>query len=775
MIKKIVYKYRYYLIFILLFVVAFSFLIFNKWIWLYLDLAWWPKNQSENIILLKQIFFSWENSNISFFWYDVFFNNFQRILSVTIIYVFNYLFWSNIWQILFYFLSAIIWFIFTRKLITYLKLNNAYILSLLYVFNPLSVYLISQWSIYITYMVIPMFFYFLFRVFDNLISSNKLRFSYILWLIISNLLLLSYLRIFWIVLLILVFFILINFKIIWIKLKKLNVKKLFIYILIYIFTFVWLFTWFILLKLDKSIVWQSHYIEYQQKRWDKSFYDHYNNQTSFYDEISINQITSNFSQKAKDINLIITFILLIIAMFAFIKWRNNKYEKISINILTLFIIFLSLFYIPKIINIDIFTIIYDKFIPFYSMDILWNKIPLFIFLLLLLGLVKFNKYIKFIIIGIIIISLIPIFWNYKLHTIWNFDNFFSDKIGNKSAIFYPYNNEWFIFRRWYPYPLNPDNNSIYHSILSGNPRLVWNKQIGLSKILYFNPDKSVFLGLKNIFVFKDVENSKPWQFDFFPVKNYVKESKEYYNKFKNNKNLYIKQDNKNFAQFWLKGDDKFEYFLYSPAKILKLSMDDFFKKEINIYEKPVIIDPTSLNKPKKIDNFNIPESNKHIKITYKQSILNPTKIYFKIENFDKIKPFLMQLNQTFWMSWKIKWISKKDFEEKPCIDNYKYYPITENKVCYYKSTLLNIKDTKYLFKPGVRKEHHFEWNFVWNTWLVEPDDLPNNTWKELYWVIIYEKQIYYTWALIISWLTFLILILLSIIQEAKIYLDKRKK
>ena len=76
-------------------------------------------------------------------------------------------------------------------------------------------------------------------------------------------------------------------------------------------------------------------------------------------------------------------------------------------------------------------------------------------------------------------------------------------------------------------------------------------------------------------------------------------------------------------------------------------------------------------------------------------------------------------------------------------------------------------------KKEVKEKNHFEWNFVWNAWLVEPDDLPENVWNKLYWVIIYEKQIYYSWALIISWLTFLTLILLSIFQETKIYLNRK--
>lgn len=104
----------------------------------------------------------------------------------------------------------------------------------------------------------------------------------------------------------------------------------------------------------------------------------------------------------------------------------------------------------------------------------------------------------------------------------------------------------------------------------------------------------------------------------------------------------------------------------------------------------------------------IPQENSNIFIQYKQSNLQPTKIYTKITNFDSRKPFLIQLNQTFGMSWKIKWVDKSYFDEKPCVAPYHDFPITQNSVCEYNAKLMDLEDIRLLNKPQVNEKKHFE-------------------------------------------------------------------
>ena len=239
--------------------------------------------------------------------------------------------------------------------------------------------------------------------------------------------------------------------------------------------------------------------------------------------------------------------------------------------------------------------------------------------------------------------------------------------------------------------------------------------------------------------------------------------------------MYIKDENESFTHFGINNDDSYEYFLYSPANIIRQDMGSFFSGSIDITEKPIVIDPDSFHKPQIVDAYEVPDENKNISIEYKHSAFQPTKIYAKIENLDSSRPFLLQLNQTFGMSWKVKLITKEEFEEKQCIDEYREYSITQNTVCQYSPTLLDIRDTKYLSTPNVSEDHHFEGNFVGNAWLVTPEDIPEDMrgQGELYAVIIYEKQIYYVWALIISGLTFFALILLTIRESIISYRQQK--
>jgi hypothetical protein len=125
------------------------------------------------------------------------------------------------------------------------------------------------------------------------------------------------------------------------------------------------------------------------------------------------------------------------------------------------------------------------------------------------------------------------------------------------------------------------------------------------------------------------------------------------------------------------------------------------------------------------------------------------------------------MNLTFWMSWKFKWITQSEFDNVHCRDDYTTFEITDNSFCNYPSWVLRISDTRYLFKKSLDESTHFEWNYVWNTWLIDAKDLPKNTDKILYAVIIYEKQIYYTWAIIIAGLTFFVVMVWGIVWRVR--------
>ncbi len=120
----------------------------------------------------------------------------------------------------------------------------------------------------------------------------------------------------------------------------------------------------------------------------------------------------------------------------------------------------------------------------------------------------------------------------------------------------------------------------------------------------------------------------------------------------------MKDSNREFIYFKLKNYNDYEYFIYSPSSIIRKNIDTFFDAPIDITSRPVVIDDESFHKPTEIDSFEIPEENKNIRIDYKKSDKNHTKYFLKISDIDTSKPFLVQLNQTFGMSWKLKWIDE---------------------------------------------------------------------------------------------------------------------
>jgi len=386
------------------------------------------------------------------------------------------------------------------------------------------------------------------------------------------------------------------------------------------------------------------------------------------------------------------------------------------------------------------------------------------------------------------LSVLPLVFyknNIKLKTLSTSDfpteyNIFSQNKEATASLFFPTSNRYLYFQ-WSPYPIVISQNGIFKELFTNNVRLVNDKQGNLYDELnnasnvnrLFNV--SIF-NLKNIFVFKDIRNAKSeQQFDWFQAKDYVTESQNDYQLFKNDQNFVAIKDNAHFAQFQPKDTDNFEYSIYSPRSIIKSSLSGFLSQNLDIKSRPVLIDNDSFHKPNFINTFQVPAENQDIYVDIKASPENGTKYYLKLSNVETSKPFLLQLNQTFGTDWKLHWVDKSVFDGIPCLNNPINYSITNNSVCNYKSGLFELGDAKFISAPKVSDINHFEGNFVGNTWVINPDDIPVQMrgQKELYAVLIYEKQTYYSYSLLISGLTFLILLILTAWQEIKLY-KKRK-
>ncbi|MGE4443977.1 MAG: hypothetical protein AB7E37_03220 [Candidatus Altimarinota bacterium] len=777
------------LVFILLSFIFTSFLTLNDGYWGYLD-AGYEFEPNQNYGKLFYLLFSTLSVD-TFFGYDSGILGgarfFGGLFEVGLKYLFGYNLGLTLFIVLF-FLGSFFSSYFILK--EFYNKNLSYIGGLFFTFNPISLYFISQPGFILSYFSGLLFI----LAIVTIIKYHKI-FLGLLLLISSIFLLFSYPRILGI------------YFLLFILLFVLNVKNIFNFIIKNKTNTLILFLTIVITLLPLGIkLFYSYNIEQSyfsgvgnyadiHLSFGYSLYEGIKN-NSFYNGIYLSEITSNYQHLLQSNIYYKLFLLIFILYFTFFTLlrkdiKKSKYFYLMLGLLILIILLKQL---SKFTNPDIFVKIYYNYYPFIANNSNWLNVLIVVIIAFLIPYVFLNtKNNRIIILNYSILTLfflfltIPFFHNYKLSLIKDIPNnyyktFYNNIYGiPESSFFLPGLG---LYMNWSNYPINQIGGlNMYKGLFTNNSRLVNQKQADLNNIVNNlkeknNIENSSLFNLKNIFVFKDIRNASEGQFDFFQVKDYVGESKMYYEKFKNHKNLYTKQDNENFSQFGLKDDNKYEYKIYSPVKIISSEIDTFFENKIDIKTKPLLVDSKSFQKIENIENFQIPKENQNIQISVKESVLNPTKYYIKLSNLDTSKPFLLQMNQTFGMSWKIKWVDKSYFDEKNCIDEYKNYSITQNSICQYKTKLLELEDIRLLNKPEVNNKNHFEGNFVGNTWLVNPEDIPNEMKgeKELYAVIIYEKQIYYSYSLVISGLIFLTLILLTIIQESReIIRSKRDK
>ncbi|PID83995.1 hypothetical protein CSB09_03095 [Candidatus Gracilibacteria bacterium] len=527
----------------------------------------------------------------------------------------------------------------------------------------------------------------------------------------------------------------------------------------------------------------NHFAGFQDKLWERL-----SQKSMVYDFIP-SEILHDFANNFQQGNIFIILGLIFIVGNSIYFLFSKKRKPLDTYVISILLFLIFFHGSAKFLNAEYFTSII-KYFPFITNNLDWLFI---IYIPLLTYIFSYNlthskrKYIFTISLFIyIFISLFPLL---------NFPNNFKSQLVDINAMSEPYKKTFFtknndnpvsilypqhtLHIKGNPYHIKISNNYNYILPFNKDSRLSGKKQSNLydkaNQYAYF-PYYYLF-NIKNIFVFKDIEEFDK-KLDWYSGKNLKQKSEKKLQELYANDNLYIKQDNSSFTQFGFSYDGEYEYLLYAPNTILKKDINEMFSGtgKLDISQKIINIDTESFHKPQKIENFEIPEENRNLAIRYKKAYHQHTKIYAKFGNIDPKKPFIIQLNRTFGMSWKLKWISKKEFEEEKCIDAYKKFPVTQNVYCNYKPTIIDLADTKYLDYPKVKEENHFEGNFIGNTWLVEPDDIPENMKNNdvLYAVIIYEKQIWYNWFFVLSGGTFLLLILIALYQEVRSIFRKKK-
>ena len=770
---------KHLLTFFIITLITLSFLIFQDGFWLYVDSAWYPtslERYKQHIIFSLNSF-----SNVTYFWYDSSALLWTRLLQTS---------FKILPQSLYYFIFFLCSFFSAFYLLKIFFKNNAsFYWALFFTFNPVSIYLLQQVGYLYSYFSLNLVLLGIYFYLKSWKFFSLLLFA--LWVLLFP----AYGRILWIYGTFLLLLWLFYRKEIFSALKT---KKIRSYILIgtalgvslpFFISFIYpYFSW------EKEyFVWMTNFVS-QAEWWWKSLYR--NNQSlPFIQAFYPQEIQQNFSGAWNKTFIYkgfsILFFIWIIFSFLLIQIKQTG-KKLWIYLFWVLLVSILIIAGWKFFSQELFHAIVYNYYPFIVNNTRWMfllLVPIYAFILSYLytkSIWKQKNVIKIsliVYILIVIFPLIPISQNVKTKLVNIAPNYYNllqtkdETLG--SSIILPQTT---LFLEWNPYHIKLNNNVNYKNTFHNNSRSVTSKQISLWKNLNaFNEtdlNTHAIFNLKNILVFKNIINTSNKTFNWYSWEWLKEKSNKYLEWLKDNNFYKLEKETPEYSVFWDKYNNSYEFFIYSPKTIIEnIKPKSLSSTTLSILNRPILIDSTAFNKPDKVEWFELAEENRNIRIDYKRSNKNSTKYYLKISNVDTTKDFLVQLNQTFWVNWKLKWINENDFKQHSCIENYQYFSITNNSFCYINDHYYeSLNDYKYLKNKSVKEDNHFEGNFIWNSWLIETDDLrEEDKWKnELYAIIIYEKQLWYIWSILITF-SVLSLIALSSITQFCFYKWKRQK
>lgn len=317
--------------------------------------------------------------------------------------------------------------------------------------------------------------------------------------------------------------------------------------------------------------------------------------------------------------------------------------------------------------------------------------------------------------------------------------------------------------------------------MTANVRLTSLKQSKLFYALSRYPDSQFakYFSLKNIIVYKDVQNSEPGRFDYFSNEyDFIGSSKKTYSLLKAEPQYNVSENN-HFARFTERSGESSDYFLYSPSLITDIDPSTLIlpTKKVFSVKKPLFLDQGSYHRPKEtlLNNYKSSiQGNENVHVDTKVFVKNRGKMLVKISNINPNSHFLLQLNQTFHPQWRIAVISRDEFEEMPCTDK-KGYSNTQNSVCQADAPTVDLSAVSLLSKQRL-SGRHFEGNVIGNDWLMVKQEYSKYLDKDgnLYVAIYYKRQVYYQVVMVFSLLLLGGGAILALLQEISMRTKKRR-
>ncbi|MBN1618187.1 hypothetical protein JW887_02475 [Candidatus Dojkabacteria bacterium] len=715
-------------------------------IWLFNDAAYWPKTWDEGVFNSFTQFKTFVLSNTSY-GFDLGLLSYTRYISVLFHLVLYALFGSTISQIIFIVSAFILNYLAFYKFsgIWEKDSNIRKLSSIFFSFCPIFLGLMNQSYIH-SYAAIPLLVFFIYKYFQ---SKVKKSIKYILLIIVCLYLITGYLRFIQITAIIAApYLIYLTIKHKWYKQYQ-KIFALFIPIALAFLPSIYL----LINQYIKgtSSVYSNFASSFEGSKPELKWYEIF----SIYQTINI-PIYSNYPLIYGIIGTSVLGILLITALLTKGKTKSAFYLNLGMIALSIILIALPLLFQQNIYDklVKIFAFLQN--VPQYGLYL--STIPI---AMLIIHIARKNyvlaKVYTLIIVAIAIFPLLSINAQYLAKIkVSDIPQSYVDEFVDNDFNEYPEPTLFIPQSCWNAeYTREESTTCINKSIIDKdiqdiNPRFLSSSDYQLQKryTAYQNlspatlENLKVTHNLKNIIVAKDIIEPTYWVSDANQMKLTL-------DKF-DDLEIY---ENDQFTKYTLLENDTYDFFIYSPNYTRQFIENESTNDMVDITQKPVFTD--------QIINADF---NQNVNVDYKMSNYNPEKYYAKISNFDNNKDILLQTNLLYNPNWKIKFITKQEYDSVNCYDKQEF-DVTDNSRCKYNGTILPALDIKYLFSKEVSTGQHKIGNILGNLWIIDNEQLEGK--NEVYAVIIFEKQIPFTWSIYISTAVMTLLFMISVYSEIK--------
>jgi hypothetical protein len=766
----------HWIVFSICTLICLGYLIFNSGIWLLTDSGFYYQTISQTLqIFISKLGqfsttdgfnFGFDNSARSFA--NVFPSFYQLVLTV--------LFGVKYGQVMFYFLFYLISFVYSQKLTKYLYPEvNEYSLrltGLFYTFNPFSLLIITLFSTGYVYALSPLFFYYLFRFVDFR------NFRDLALALVSGVFLLTYPRLIPIVAITFILIVLIFYK------KTQLLKKISNYISFTFFLVLVSFPFIVSILTvfidDTNLVtnYQEGYSKYEKINYN--FKSSLLNAFSFtggftpsalshiYNPEGRRGLDDNFSNTSAIPWYKISHLLFNVGIVAFSLFVAGRKRLVSFLVLGIILTF-AVNSLGAFVSLDNFVFLHRTILLF-----LYNDYGLFQFVQvtlvsLLIGVVgteigshkRFTVSFAAFILIFLLINVTPFLTNfYGFKKVDQIPDDYRSLIYSyegtqipETTIYLPYH--WLKFS-WAPYRLdiNYFSFSKYQSLLVPNLRVVTQEVATLYNRIYdnlANPSLQniAIFNVKNLILFHDVENANQF-IDSYGVYNAQDKAIKYDMQLSENPRVFLSSSTPNISFYKLRNAEEYDFFLYQPRELVYLPKNNFFKDQIDLSKRPVVVDQFSAPIFYTVSDASISSSDE-VKIEVKFSKKDPNLVLAKISG-QKNTDLLLQFNQMYSKSWNLYFVDKSYWDRSPCIVNSAYYPSTNNSRCITDSFPINLDGFLLADSNRLGKHLHDRGNYIGNLFLLPSSEISKfrDGNGEIYIALYFEKQLYYIVSLLMS-------------------------